>query len=77
MQTRSGTPGRRACPPGTPGQEDHRKDSAHVNSNHLVVLLLVAVAGVVAAQSQAWASALGTATAVYTVLSTANQDRRS
>ncbi|HET6354879.1 hypothetical protein [Streptomyces sp.] len=48
-----------------------------MNSNHLVVLLLVAVAGVVAAQSQAWASALGTATAVYTVLSTANQDRRS
>ncbi|MFF8279639.1 hypothetical protein ACF05T_26580 [Streptomyces lateritius] len=44
---------------------------------HLIVLLFVAVAGVVAAQSEAWASALGTASAVYTVMSTSNQDGRN
>ncbi|MGW1765135.1 hypothetical protein ACWCQL_13795 [Streptomyces sp. NPDC002073] len=34
----------------------------------LAVLLLVTAAGIVAATSQAWASALGTAAAVYTAL---------
>ncbi|WP_156725790.1 hypothetical protein [Streptomyces apocyni] len=53
--------------PFAPGGEGHR----------LVVLLLVAVTGVVAAQNQAWASALGTAAAVYAVMSTGNPDRRS
>ncbi|MFE9769450.1 hypothetical protein ACFYPC_33860 [Streptomyces sp. NPDC005808] len=40
-------------------------------------LLLVAAAAVLSAQSQAWASALGTAAAVYAVIVTGNQDRRS
>ncbi|MFF2431613.1 hypothetical protein [Streptomyces mirabilis] len=40
------------------------------------VLLVVAVAAL-SAYSQAWASALGTAAAVYTVIATCNRDRRS
>ncbi|MEU9480768.1 hypothetical protein [Streptomyces sp. NPDC048191] len=43
----------------------------------LPVLLLVVAAAVLAAQSEAWASALGTAAAVYTVLAGGNQNRRS
>ncbi|MEU2929507.1 hypothetical protein ABZ636_31305 [Streptomyces sp. NPDC007251] len=43
----------------------------------LPVLLLVVAAAVLAAQSQVWASALGTAAAVYTVLAGGNQNRRS
>ena len=43
--------------------------------HRLVALLLVAAAGVMAAQSQAWASALGTAAAVYAVLSTETDSR--
>ncbi|MFC5148932.1 hypothetical protein [Streptomyces aureoversilis] len=43
----------------------------------LPALLLVVVAAVLSAQSEAWASALGTAAAVYTVIVTGNQDRRS
>ncbi|MEV7512683.1 hypothetical protein AB0O57_32465 [Streptomyces sp. NPDC091201] len=43
----------------------------------LSVLLLVAAAAVAAAQSQAWASALGTAVALYSVLTVGNQDRRN
>lgn len=43
----------------------------------MAVLLLVVVAAVLSAQSEAWASALGTAAAVYTVIVTGNQDRRS
>lgn len=43
----------------------------------LPVLLLVVAAAALAAQSEAWASALGTAAAVYTVLAGGNQNRRS
>ncbi|ROQ26022.1 hypothetical protein EDD98_5605 [Streptomyces sp. PanSC19] len=43
----------------------------------LVVLLLTIAGGGIAAQSQAWASALGTAAALYTVMSTGNPNRRS
>jgi hypothetical protein len=43
----------------------------------LLLLLLVAAAAVLSAQSEAWASALGTAAAVYTVLATGDQNRRS
>lgn len=43
----------------------------------LLVLLLAATAGLVAAQDQAWANALAAAAAVYTVMSTGNPDRRS
>ncbi|WP_327342769.1 hypothetical protein [Streptomyces europaeiscabiei] len=42
----------------------------------LPVLLLAVAVGLAAAQSQAWASALGTATAVYSVLAGGSQDRR-
>lgn len=44
---------------------------------HVLVLLLVLAAGVTAAQSQAWSSALGTAAAVYTAMSTGDPNRRS
>ncbi|MFF1263865.1 hypothetical protein ACFVZT_44595 [Streptomyces sp. NPDC058321] len=40
-------------------------------------LVLAVAAAALAAHSQAWASALGTAVAVYTLLSTANRDNRS
>ncbi|MER5880657.1 hypothetical protein ABT119_32640 [Streptomyces sp. NPDC001910] len=40
-------------------------------------LVLVVAAAAVAAHSQAWASALGTAVGVYTVLRTGNRDTRS
>lgn len=40
----------------------------------LVLLLAVAAA---AAQNEAWASALGTAVTLYSVLATNNQDRRN
>ncbi|MFE7076483.1 hypothetical protein ACFU96_40990 [Streptomyces sp. NPDC057620] len=40
-------------------------------------LLLVGTVAVLSAQSDAWASALGTAAAVYTVIVTGNRDRRS
>ncbi|MFC8360840.1 hypothetical protein ACFUIY_13310 [Streptomyces griseorubiginosus] len=43
----------------------------------LLVLLLVVAAAALSAQSEAWASALGTAAAVYTVLAGGNQNRRS
>ncbi|MFG3208078.1 hypothetical protein [Streptomyces sp. NPDC048192] len=43
----------------------------------LAGLLLVVAAAVLAARSQAWASALGTAAAIYTVLAGGNQNRRS
>lgn len=45
-------------------------------SPRLSVLLLAAAAGVTAAQSQAWASALGTALALYSVLTVSSHDRR-
>ncbi|MCX4451607.1 hypothetical protein [Streptomyces sp. NBC_01789] len=55
-----------------------------MNINHprstaqrMLGVLLVVTAGVVAARSQAWESALGTAAAVYTVLSTMGRDRRN
>ncbi|WP_445282597.1 hypothetical protein [Streptomyces sp. DSM 118148] len=54
--------------PLTPGGDDRPP---------LPVLLLVAAAAALAAQSEAWASALGTAAAVYTVLASGNQNRRS
>lgn len=38
--------------------------------DRVLVLLLAVAACIAAAQSQAWASALGTAAAVYTVMST-------
>jgi hypothetical protein len=41
----------------------------------MLVLLLVVAAGVAAAQSQAWSSALGTAAAVY--MSTSDPNRRN
>ncbi|MDW8478316.1 hypothetical protein R3L02_41955 [Streptomyces scabiei] len=47
------------------------------DSPRLPLLLLVAAAAVLSAQSEAWASALGTAAAVYTVLATGDQNRRS
>ncbi|MGW1615655.1 hypothetical protein ACWCQZ_40650 [Streptomyces sp. NPDC002285] len=40
----------------------------------LVALLLVTATAVIAAQSQAWASAVATAAAVYSII-TENQDR--
>ncbi|MET8661429.1 hypothetical protein ACIQ1S_15120 [Streptomyces griseus] len=43
----------------------------------LSVLLLVAAAGVTASQSEAWASALGTALTLYSVLTVGSQDRRN
>ncbi|MFH9118396.1 hypothetical protein [Streptomyces globisporus] len=43
----------------------------------LSTLLVVVAVGAVAAQSDAWASALGTAATVYAVMSTGNQNRRS
>ncbi|MEV5950401.1 hypothetical protein [Streptomyces sp. NPDC051993] len=43
----------------------------------LPVLLLVVAAAVLSARSEAWASALGTAAAIYTVLVGDNQNRRS
>ncbi|GGY71494.1 hypothetical protein GCM10010363_61060 [Streptomyces omiyaensis] len=43
----------------------------------LVVLLLAVAGGVVAAQSPAWASAMGTAAVLYTLMSTGNPNRRS
>jgi hypothetical protein len=43
----------------------------------LPALFLVVAAAVLSAQSEAWASALGTAAAVYTVITTDNRDRRS
>ncbi|MGW6958781.1 hypothetical protein [Streptomyces chartreusis] len=43
----------------------------------LLVLFVAAVAVVLSARNQAWASALGGAAAVYTVLATGDQDRRS
>ncbi|WP_158076975.1 hypothetical protein [Streptomyces sp. CB02009] len=45
--------------------------------SRVLVLLLVLTAGVAAAQSQEWASALGTAAAVYTAMSTGDPNRRS
>jgi hypothetical protein len=40
-------------------------------------VLLVVAAAALSAYSQAWASALGTAAAVYTVIATCNRDLRS
>ncbi|MER7512146.1 hypothetical protein ABTX82_27880 [Streptomyces lavendulae] len=45
--------------------------------SYLTILLAAAAAGALAAQSSMWASALGTAAAVYAALFTGNQDRRS
>ncbi|WP_435216459.1 hypothetical protein [Streptomyces sp. bgisy034] len=42
-----------------------------------VLLVVVAAAALAAAQSEAWASALGTAAAIYTALAGGNQNRRS
>ncbi|MEH0589859.1 hypothetical protein QA942_39840 [Streptomyces sp. B21-106] len=42
-----------------------------------VPVLIVVVAAALAAQSEAWASALGTAAAVYAILANGNQNRRS
>jgi hypothetical protein len=47
------------------------------DSPRLPVLLLVVLAAVLSTQSEAWASALGTATAVYTALATNDHHRRS
>ncbi|MEU5436413.1 hypothetical protein AB0G73_23965 [Streptomyces sp. NPDC020719] len=47
------------------------------NRPPLSVLILVVAAAVLAAQSEAWASSLGTAAALYTVLEDGNQNRRS
>ncbi|MGW6821434.1 hypothetical protein [Streptomyces sp. NPDC055005] len=47
------------------------------DTTSLPALLLAAAVAVLAAQSEAWASALGTATAVYSVIVTGNQDRRN
>ncbi|MFB6755717.1 hypothetical protein ACFCX6_32925 [Streptomyces sp. NPDC056353] len=47
------------------------------DSPRLSVLLLVAAATVTAAQSEAWASALGTALTLYSVLTVGSQDRRN
>jgi hypothetical protein len=44
------------------------------NSPGLLLMLIVAATAVMAAQSQAWASAVATAAAVYSVI-TENQDR--
>ncbi|MEW5627228.1 hypothetical protein AB1388_11745 [Streptomyces hydrogenans] len=43
----------------------------------LSVLLLVTVAAATAAQSEAWANAVGTAVALYSVLAIGSQDRRN
>ncbi|GHJ98149.1 hypothetical protein SNE510_76680 [Streptomyces sp. NE5-10] len=43
----------------------------------LVVVMLAVAGGAVAAQSPAWASAMGTAAALYTLMSTGNSNRRS
>ncbi|MFD6874313.1 MULTISPECIES: hypothetical protein [unclassified Streptomyces] len=42
-----------------------------------LILLLALAGGVAAAQSQVWASALGTAAALFTVLSAADPNSRS
>lgn len=47
------------------------------DSSRLSVLLLVAAAAVTAAQSEAWASALGTALTLYSVLTVGSQDWRN
>ncbi|MEV2198273.1 hypothetical protein AB0I02_45950 [Streptomyces phaeochromogenes] len=47
------------------------------DSPRLPELLLVVAAAVLSAQSEAWASALGTAAAFYTVIVAGNQNRRS
>lgn len=47
------------------------------DSPRLSVLLLVAAVAVIAAQSEAWASASGTAVALYSVLTVGSQDRRN
>ncbi|MEW2493751.1 hypothetical protein AB0942_09410 [Streptomyces nodosus] len=54
--------------PRMPGGGDHPPLSA---------LILAVAAAVLAAQSEAWASALGTAATVYTVLAGGNQNHRS
>lgn len=65
-------------------QQDLTKGTTYVNTNpgggadpRLSVLLLVTVAAVAAAQSEAWASAVGTAVALYSVLTIGSQDRRN
>ncbi|MFJ4781249.1 hypothetical protein [Streptomyces sp. NPDC088762] len=46
-------------------------------SPHWPVLLLVSAVAIAAAQNEVWTSALGSAAALYSVLATAHQDRRS
>lgn len=61
-------------------QQDFRKETTYVNTNpgggdgsRFPVLLVVAAVAAVAAQSEAWASAVGTAVALYSVLTTGNR----
>ncbi len=85
VQRRCGST-RLSCAAGHPAQGP-RKGTTYVNTNlpapggggspRLSVLLLVAAAGVTASQSEAWASALGTALTLYSVLTVGSQDRRN
>lgn len=75
---------RSGCSVGHTQQQDLTKGTTYVNTNpgggaspRLSVLLLVTVAAVAAAQSEAWASAVGTAVALYSVLTIGSQDRRN
>lgn len=52
-------------------------DPQRADRPRLPVLLLVAVITVLAAQNEAWASAAGTATALYTVITSDIHNRRS
>lgn len=75
---------RSGCTVGHTRQQDLTKGTTYVNTNpgggagpRLSVLLLVTVAAVAAAQSEAWAGAVGTAVALYSVLTIGSQDRRN
>jgi hypothetical protein len=77
-QHRPGPRGRAALP-GTPAA-GLQKETTHVNTNpdegdgpRLSVLLVVAAAAAVAAQSEAWATSVGTAVALYSVLTTGSR----
>lgn len=87
VQAGSGFPEARACPAGAPGRTPIGEGNLPMNVNPLTpgggdsprlpALLLAVAAAVLSAQSEAWASALGTAAAIYTVIATSNRDHRS
>lgn len=52
-------------------------DPGGAEGSRLPVLLLVAAITILAVQSEAWASAMGTAVTLYTVLTSDSNNRRS